>query len=277
MHRALVRYHRSFDNLVVEVDGEVPLGTTGVRSHGLEELRDVVREERRRLPREPARQIRISDVRDTLAVHVQLTWLGRLYVTTRLGSQVHDDRAWLHRVHHLLGDQPRRGFAWDECGGDDHIHLLRLLGEQLHFRLDEVGAHLLRVPTGSLLKLESWHFEELATHRAHLLADCRPCIEAPHDRAKSTRRSNGAETRDAAADDEHLGGWNASRGGDLPGEEARQVVGGKHDRLVSRDICHGAESVESLRPRDAWNAVECYGCDVLLVECVEQLRVRRGL
>lgn len=62
----------------------------------------------------------------------------------------------------------------DESRADDDVHLLTLLGEQLHLRLDELLGHFLGVAALALSRLFAVHLQRLGTQRLELLQGCGP-------------------------------------------------------------------------------------------------------
>ena len=126
-------------------------------------------------------------------------------------------------LHHLGGDQLRRGLAGDQRGGDDDVHFLRLLGEHLALGLLEAFAHHLGVAAaaGAFLLVVDLH--ELAAQRLHLVGHFGARVVGAHDGAQADGGADRRQARDAGADDEHLGRRHLARGGDLAGEEAAEV------------------------------------------------------
>lgn len=57
----------------------------------------------------------------------------------------------------------------DESRADDDVHLLTLLGEQLHLCLDELLGHFLGIAALALSRLLDVHLQRLGTQRLELL------------------------------------------------------------------------------------------------------------
>lgn len=65
----------------------------------------------------------------------------------------------------------------DESRADDDVHVLTLLGKQLHLRLDELLGHFLGVAALALSRLLDVHLQRLGTQRLELLQGCGPVGE----------------------------------------------------------------------------------------------------
>ena len=89
----------------------------------------------------------------------------------------------------------------------------------------------------------------------HLVGDLGSRVGRPDDRAEARGRADRGESGDAGARDEHLGRRYLAGGGDLPGEEPAELVGGLDDRAVARDVRHRAQHVHRLGARDARHRV----------------------
>lgn len=103
------------------------------------------------------------------ASHVLSHLLGSKSIFTWRNSLVQQwsTLVWRSRSESAAG--PGAGHTWDEGGADENIHLLALLGEQLHFSLDELLGHLLRVPALALARLLQVHLQGLGSERLELL------------------------------------------------------------------------------------------------------------
>lgn len=66
------------------------------------------------------------------------------------------------------------GSTGDESGADDDVHILALLGKQLHLRLDELLRHHLGVASLTFSRLFNVHFQGLRPQRLKLLQRCGP-------------------------------------------------------------------------------------------------------
>lgn len=62
----------------------------------------------------------------------------------------------------------------DESRADDDVHVLTLLGKQLHLSLDELLGHFLGVAALALSRLLDVHLQRLGTQRLELLQGCGP-------------------------------------------------------------------------------------------------------
>ena len=93
--------------------------------------------------------------------------------------------------------------------------------------------------------------DELGAHRFDLLGHFGAHVEGIGDRAQRGRGADGGKTRHAGADDQHLGRRHLARRGDLPGEEAAEVVARLDHRAVARDVGHRRQRVHLLRAADA--------------------------
>ena len=70
-----------------------------------------------------------------MVLDVTLAWSRDSAVTTLIDSDVHDDRAGLHRLDHLLGDNYGSDLAWYECATEDDVHILDMLRQHLTLML----------------------------------------------------------------------------------------------------------------------------------------------
>lgn len=62
----------------------------------------------------------------------------------------------------------------NESRADDNVHVLTLLGKQLHLCLDELLGHFLGVAALALSRLLDVHLQRLGTQRLELLQGCGP-------------------------------------------------------------------------------------------------------
>lgn len=62
----------------------------------------------------------------------------------------------------------------DESRADDDVHVLTLLGKQLHLRLDKLLRHFLGVAALALSRLLEVHLQRFGTQRLELLQGCSP-------------------------------------------------------------------------------------------------------
>ena len=190
-----------------------------------------------RLRRQPAGQVRVADDGHPVLVNDPVG-LGDFAVTALFRSQIDDHAAGLHRRDHLLGDQFRRWPTRNQRRGNDDVHIFGLLGEQGHFRLDELLAHYLGVAAFARTFLLELQHQEFAVHALDLLLDLGAGVEGAHDRAHAPGHADGGQPGDACADHQHLGRRYPSGGGDLPGEEAPEVLRRFHHGAVAGDIGH---------------------------------------
>lgn len=63
----------------------------------------------------------------------------------------------------------KKALTGDESRADDDVHVLTLLGKQLHLRLDELLGHYLGVAALALSRLLEVHLQRLSTQRLELL------------------------------------------------------------------------------------------------------------
>ena len=147
------------------------------------------------------------------------------------------------------------GLPGNQRGGDDDVHVLRLLGEGRELGLLEALTHHLGVTadTGAFLLVIDGN--ELGAHRLHLFGDFRARVVGAHDGAEADCGTQRGETGDAGADDEDLGGRHLAGGRDLAGEEAAEVVSRLDDRAVAGDVGHGGQRIQLLGARDPRHAV----------------------
>ena len=211
--------------------------------------------------RHAARHVRVPEDDDPV-VYGAGAGLGEVAVAALLSRHVDDHGARLHGLDHVLQPQLRGGLAGDQRRRDDDVDLLGLLAEEGHLGVDELLAHRLGVAAATLAALLDLDGEELAAEALDLVAHGLARIEGPHDGAESSGGADGGEARDACADDQHLGGRDLAGGGELPGEEAPELVGRLDHRPVAGDVGHGAEGVDLLGARDPGHAVHGQRCDL---------------
>lgn len=65
----------------------------------------------------------------------------------------------------------------DESRADNDVHILTLLGKQLHLCLDELLGHFLGVAALALSRFLDVHLQRLGTQRLELLQGCGPVGE----------------------------------------------------------------------------------------------------
>lgn len=160
---SVLRDDASAHHVVLQVDVEVIF-----LADRQQELRNVVGVERRGLRWKTGRQIGVADVNDVMDGR-DLAWNNRCDVSSRLGGEIDDDGSGFHGLDVLLQDQNRRFAARNQSGGDDDVDLLALLREQSHLGIDELLAHLLRVPAGSRTFFLDVNGQKLRAHRLDLL------------------------------------------------------------------------------------------------------------
>ena len=178
-----------------------------------------------------------------------LPGLGQLAVAALLGRHVDDDASRLHRLHHLGGDELRRGLAGNQRRRDDDVDLARLLRVHLALRLLEAFAHDLGVAAAARALFLVVDLHELAAQRHHLVRDLGARVVGAHDRAQVGGRADRREPGDAGAGDEDLRRRDLAGGGDLPVEEAAERVGGLDDGAIAADAGHRRERIHLLGAR----------------------------
>ena len=184
-------HRQAADGLVVHVDvDDAVLGLAEL----LGQPEQVGCVERGRLPRQPAGQIGVADDGDAV-LHHDLAGLGQLAVAALFSRQVDDHAARLHRLHHLGGDEARRGLAGDQRGGDDDVHLLGLLGVHLALGLLEALAHHLGVAAAAGSFFLVVDLDELAAHRHHLVGDFGTGVVGAHDGAQPDGGADRSQSR----------------------------------------------------------------------------------
>ena len=179
-------------------------------------------------------QIGITDDGHAM-LHHRLTGLGQFAIATAFCSHVNDDATRLHALHHLGGDQPWCGLARNQCGRDDDVHFLGLLGVHLALGLLEALAHHLGVAAATAAFFLILDFYELATQGLHLVGHLGTRIVGTHNGAQTGGCANRSQTGHARTRDKYLGRRNLARSRDLAVEEAAEGVGGLDDGAVAGD------------------------------------------
>ncbi|MPL99903.1 hypothetical protein SDC9_46124 [bioreactor metagenome] len=249
-HRALEGHGGAADHVVFHVvDDDAILAGREIGDH----VADVGRIKLRGLRRHPRREVVVADDRDAVLRDDLLARHGQVTVAATFRRKVDDDRAALHRRDHVGEPQLRRIAARDQRRGDDDVHVGGKLAELLQLCFAELGARGRGIATcrgavlGLFLEIE---IDEFGAHRFDLLGHFGTHVEGIGDRAKRGGRADRGQTRDAGADDQHLGRRHLARRRHLTGEEAAEVVRGLHHGAIARDVRHRAERVHLLRPRD---------------------------
>ncbi len=201
--------------------------------------------QRGRLLGQARSQVGVADDGDAV-LHHRLPGLGQLAVAAALGRHVDDHAARLHALDHFGGDQPGCGLARNQRGGDDDVHLARLLGIHFALGLLKALAHDLGVTAATGTFFFVIDLDEFAAQRHDLVGHFGAGIVGAHDGAQAGCRADRRETRDAGAGDEDLGRRHLARSGDLAVEEAAEGVGGFDHRAVAGDTGLGGERVHLL-------------------------------
>src|SRR5690349_12422347 len=123
-HGAVTREQRRLDQFVVPVDGELLLFFV---DQGFDEGQQVLRIERRGGRRQSSRDIEMTDNLDAADLRY-LARFGAFDISATLDSKVDDYRTRTHRGDHLFRNETRRRAARDQCGGDDDVLLLDVIG-----------------------------------------------------------------------------------------------------------------------------------------------------
>src|SRR5690606_15291579 len=85
---------------------------------------------------------------------------GEFTVAAAFRSEVHDDRARLHRLDHVLGPENRSRTAGDERRGDDNVHVRSKLTELGQLLLAELWARRGCIAAGGRTVLSLFELEE---------------------------------------------------------------------------------------------------------------------
>ena len=173
-----------------------------------------------------------------------------LDVAAGLGGEVDDDRAGLHLLDHLAGDQHRRLAAGHGGGGDQRVGGGDVRREQLALPGRAVLGHLAGVAAGALEGLEV-EVDGLGAHRPDLLGGGRAHVVGPDDRAEPLGRRDRLQAGDAGAEHDDLGGLDGAGRGHVQREEAAQHPGRDDRAAVAGDQRLGAQRVHRLGARDA--------------------------
>ena len=200
-------------------------------------------------------------------------WFGQFAIPSALSRQVHDDRASLHALDHILGNQQGGFFSGNHGRGDDDVDFLGLLGKELHLRIDELLAHHFGVSTGTGPILLETKFEELATQAFHLFLHCGTGIESAYDGTHVAGRPDGRQTGNPRTDHKNFGGRNLAGGRDLPREKSAEPMRSLDHGAVTRDVGHGAQGVHGLGPGNSRHAIHTKEIDLLLTKSLEQVLV----
>jgi hypothetical protein len=175
-----------------------------------------------------------------------LARLGQFAIAALFGRHVDDHAARFHRLHHLGGDELRGRLAGDQGGRDDDVDFLGLLREHVALRLLKAFAHHLGIAADAAALLDIVDRHEFSAQGLDLVPDLGASVVGAHDGTETGGRTDGRETGDAGADDEHLGRRDLAGGGDLPGEEAAELVRGLDHGAVAADVRHRGQGVELL-------------------------------
>ena len=189
--------------------------------------------------------------------HHHFTCLRKLAVATLFRGEINDDATLPHQLNHIGENQLWRRLSGNQRCSNNNVHLLSLLTEESHFRLNERLAHDLGVtsfPRPILLIFKIKH-EEISIHALDLLLHLRPSIKGsdngPHAAGGSDRR----QTRNSSADDQHLGRRNLPRSGYLTSEKSPEVLRRLNHSAVTRDVGHRTQSIKFLRAGNSWHTV----------------------
>ncbi len=142
------------------------------------------------------------------AVHVHdLIRFGERAVAALANRHVDNDRARLHRFHHLLGDEDRRGAAGNQGGRDHNVLLGDVAGRQFGLLGLVFRRHLLGITASGLSRLELFILDrdEFRAERGDLFLGSGTHIGCGDDRAEAARRGNGLKASDAYSHDKDLG------------------------------------------------------------------------
>merc|ERR1719370_2560323 len=224
------------------------------------------------LGRKTRRQVSVADVGDVV-VDGDLPGRDSLNVAASLSCEVNNNASRLHVINHVFLDQDGSLLARNKGCSDHDINILALVVEQLHLCLDELLRHLLGITSLSAAVLLNLHLQELASHRLDLLLYSRPHIKAPDNGTHAFGLTHSCKTCYSTTNDKHLSWGHFPCSSDLSSEEPAKVVAGLDHSSVTRDVAHGGESVEDLRPRDPGHAVHTKGCDLLGRQGLDQVGV----
>ncbi len=201
---------------------------------------------------------------------------GQLAVASGHGGKINDHRTGLHALHHRFCDQRGCFFTRNRGSGDDDVHLLGLLCEQGHFRLDELRAHLFGIATGTGAIFGKVEFQKLGSHTVDLVLDRWARVEGSHNRAEVLRSANRRKSGNTGTDDQHLCWRDFACGGDLSDEETPEVMRTFDDGAVSGDVRHRTENVHRLGACDARHGLQRECRDFLTGEFFQKVGVLSG-
>src|SRR5512143_3121703 len=143
-HLAPVRHQGPADDLVIEVDAELPVLPEGQHEGG-----EVPRVQRARVPRHLRGQVEGAADRDA-PLGDGLARPGQLAVAASLGGRVDDHRARLHRPDHLRGNEPGGLDAADQRRRDDGVRRGATLGDERRLLPVELRGEIPGVARGVL-------------------------------------------------------------------------------------------------------------------------------
>ena len=166
-----MRDGRAADDVILHVVIDLPVLLGREVGH---QVADVGRVERRGLRRHPAREIGVADDHHAVLGDDLVVLDGHLAVAAALGGEVHDHRAGLHGLDHVLGPELGRLAVGDQRRRDDDIHVGRKLAELRQLRLLELGARGLGVAADFRAVLLLFLEVEIDEFRAHRLRPARP-------------------------------------------------------------------------------------------------------
>ena len=209
-----------------------------------------------------AGQVGIADQGDAVVAPRDLVRLGEFAITALLGREIDDHAAVFHGFDHFGADQPGRGLAGDERGGDDDVHLFGLGREQGHFGGDKFRAHGLGIAARAAALLGKIQHEEFRAHALDLLLDLGAGVEGAHNGAETAGRADRGQARHARADDQDFRGRNLASSRDLTREKTPEMVRGLDHGPVAGDVGHGTQRVHFLRAGDARQAVDRQHIDI---------------
>ncbi len=208
-----------------------------------------------------------------------LSGLGELRVAAALDREIDDDRAGLHALDHLLGDELGRGPPRDQRRGDDDVLALDVLGNQRGLLLLVGVRHFLGVTAGGLglLELIVLDRDELRAERGHLFLDRRAHVGGGDDGAEPPRRGDGLETGDADAHDEDARGRHRARRRHHHRQRAAEFCGRVDDGLVAGEVRLRGQHVHALRAGDARHQLHGEERDARLGKRTETLGIGEGI
>ena len=232
----------------------------------------------RRLARQAVGQIGIAHHFHAIGGGEHLAWHGVFTVATAHCRQVHNHRAWLHAVHHRFGNQFGRRLAWNRGGGDDDVHLTRLLGKQFHFCGNEFFRHHFGIAIAAASRL-LWEvqFQELAAHGFDLLGHFQARVKCLNHRTQRISRTNSCQTCHTRTNHQHLRRRHFARSGDLARKETAKIMRRFNHGAIATDVGHRRQSIHGLGTRNARHHFHRQRGDVLCAQSLNQLRLLCGL